>query len=263
MDTKKLYVLIAVSVLVIALTASLGYYYGAKKAKKDLFKVGETPKSDVINSNIFVYNVLNNNSTQYAKTEVNYPQVKGASVEFNKSIADFVNAAVDGHNKNSEENWKARVETAMPGDNISAVPNDNEKFTISGGWKLAQLNDNYVSLLVTYYDFSGGAHGQSIVKSFNYDFKNNKIMTLQDLYPNDPEYLQKVSKSVIDTLTERYVKPGYTSKEQVDDGAGPVASNFEAFTFENSNLISIYFQDYQVGPHAMGMPVVDVYPAMN
>jgi hypothetical protein len=43
----------------------------------------------------------------------------------------------------------------------------------------------------------------------------------------------------------------------ISDGTAPDADNFGTFTF-TPNTITIYFQQYQVGPYSIGMPTVTI-----
>lgn len=197
-------------------------------------------------------------STRYAKINIEYPKILGVNEKINTKISDYVNISLDEFNKNAEENWKARVATSIPSDNISEFPSDNEKFEFIAEWELSQLNNDKVSLLLTIYQFSGGAHGSTIQKSFNYDINNQKELTLKDLFNDDVNYLNKVSAYSIANLKEQFVGNEMANEDSIKEGAGPKIENFEIFTV-NRNKLTFYFPQYSIGPYALGIKTVEMY----
>jgi hypothetical protein len=74
------------------------------------------------------------------------------------------------------------------------LPDDTaEKFPLEISYEIAQANSEFVSALVRYGGYQGGAHGYENTVSFNYDVVNQKIMSLSDLFPEDANYLETLS----------------------------------------------------------------------
>lgn len=211
---------------------------------------------------VLVRNITNTDGTKYTRVNVQYPRFEGVASIVNAEIDKFVSEYLVAFRKNSEENWKARFETKLPGETVSEFPSDNEKFYASITWKFDRMDDKYISITLNAYEFSGGAHGSATVHSINYDVKNNKLMTLADLYPGKPDYLKKISDGAIESLNAQLLAQedgtqNVALRMQIEEGAGPDLKNFEAFT-HNENVLTIYFQQYQVGPYAIGMPKVEL-----
>jgi hypothetical protein len=225
-----------------------------------------TPTALVVDKSL-VEEKKSSTSTKYATINVTYPQFKNASDAFNKEISSFVNTAVSEHNKISEENWKARYENQSTGENISEFPKKEDLLPLTITWTPVQVNGNYISLVVSTDEYSGGAHGSQSVTSFNYNVKQKKEVSLKDLFPNDSNYLKTLSdfsRSALETQFRKALaiktKDDETNFKEVImpmllEGTKPTAENFSIFTFTDGS-INIYFAEYQVGPYVLGAPKV-------
>lgn len=198
--------------------------------------------------------------TQYAVFDVVYPQFKNAPTEFNERIENLVDKGIENHIVDSAENWRARYDTREPGDDIAEFPTDDQKFQFSMSWKPIQLNENFISVLVTFGGYTGGAHGYQNMVSYNYDVTGKKDMTLGHLFPSNANYLKTVSDFSRKDLTAQFRdRLEIDSKSDIDSGimdmltAGtePTTENFSVFTFTGES-ITLYFTQYQVAPYAMG-----------
>ncbi|MDP3882811.1 MAG: RsiV family protein, partial [Candidatus Staskawiczbacteria bacterium] len=84
------------------------------------------------------------------------------------------------------------------------------------------------------------------------DLKNNKDIQLSDLFPGQPDYLQKISDFSIQNLAaQMQAKIGGTDGAWIDQGANPSLENFSIFLINKDNII-FYFPEYQVAPYAAG-----------
>ncbi len=120
-----------------------------------------------------------------------------------------------------------------------------------------------VSVKMDVYQYTGGAHGSATVYTWNYDRKTGKILPITKLLaPND---LSKVATKVRTALIKYYSDAGYDLDTQwLATGTNPkFPRNYGTYTVTLSPLgkpakVTVYFADYQVGPHAIGMPTVEI-----
>lgn len=213
-------------------------------------------------------------SDPYVTFDVKYPYFKNADANFNSNIENLLKAKIEDHKKASKEYWQARYDTQTKGENFPKVPaTDADKLYFSSDFTIVQSNSSYISFVLRYSGFSGGAHGYEINTSFNYDVKNQKLIELKDLFPNDSQYLTSLSNQSREFLMKEFAtvseddKKNSTPealKEYVDNivsminsGTEPSVENFSVFTF-TGDKIKIYFAQYQVGPYAFGMPEVEI-----
>lgn len=200
--------------------------------------------------------------TNYVTISGSYPQFAHVSEEFNSSITSFVKEQITNHKKNVEDNWKARLDTAQPGDTVSQFPKP-EDMTFTVEWTPEVINDEYVSFVMKYGGFEGGAHGYENIKTWNYDVKAQKVMSLADLFPNDSQYLETVSQYTYNDIVSQYkariAKENLSAEDManaipydmIKEGTSPTEDNFQAFTF-TADSIHFYFGQYQVGPYVEG-----------
>jgi hypothetical protein len=221
----------------------------------------------------FVTKTLNPDDT-YVKFDVKYPSFMKADNIFNANIENIIQSQIQDDIKTSMENWQARYNTQTAGENIPKVPKtDADKFSFFSNFTVVQSNSSYISLVLNYGGFNGGAHGYENIVSFNYDVKKQKMIELKDLFPNDPQYLTSLSTASRAYLTKQFATVSEEDKKNSDpaalkeyvdnmvsminSGTEPDIENFSVFTF-TGDKVKIYFAQYQVGPYVIGMPEVEV-----
>lgn len=260
--TKKqsIFNLILFVVILLAILAVLGYWRVQRDAA--VLPVSNLETEDLVLGNSYETKAISE-STDYVTVNVKYPYFPQASKEFNDQVETVLKKAIEEQKQSSEDNWKARYDTRAPGDDIKAKPEtDEDKWPFMADFTVAQSNANYISFVEEYSGFSGGAHGYANKVSFAYDVKNNKIMTLKDLFPNDPNYLKTVSDASRADLKKQYVvmndgEDTSSLVSMIEDGTEPKEENFSVFTF-TPTTITLYFGQYQVGPYVLGMPEVEI-----
>ncbi|MEI7810672.1 MAG: DUF4163 domain-containing protein [bacterium] len=259
-------IIIAFFVL-IAVLVSVSFLYKNSNNKEIIINTNPEVNTLVV-ADSFENKVLPLSDT-YAKFDVKYPSFKNADINFNFKIENLLKAQMQDFKNTSVENWQARFNTQAEGDNISKIPADADKFTFSSDYNVVQSNANYISFVLHYGGFDGGAHGFENVVSYNYDIKKQKEIQLADLFSNNQNYLNDISVKSRTYLKDKYasfnaqdIKDSdlQATKDYFDNmismiesGTEPKIDNFSTFTF-TPNKIKIYFADYQVGPHSIGMP---------
>ncbi|MFH1894462.1 MAG: DUF3298 and DUF4163 domain-containing protein [Patescibacteria group bacterium] len=185
--------------------------------------------------------------------KANFPQFAKTGAAFNKKIADLITEKVDTFKKDARDTWDARNATLLPGEKFSATP--TEPFDFIADWTAKQVNDKYISFIITMYYFSGGAHGNEEVYASNYDVVGKKEITISDFLDSSEENLQKLSdlavQNVISQLQESAGGVDKSMEKWIKEGAGPKWENYKDFNFNDDSLV-IYFQKYQVAAGAFG-----------
>lgn len=266
------------AIVLLAVLAVLSLIFSLFHPQKQTVKNGEgtpiTLNGELVDKTTFETRVLKIDDP-YVKFEIKYPHFLYISKDFNDGIKKFVQREAEAHRVASRENWLARYETQTEGDNIGAVPaNDDEKFYFFADFEIIQSNSEYISLTLNYGGFSGGAHGYENKASLAYDVANKRYMELKDLFTDDnSNYLMPLSvkarnslkSQLIETLkesdsnTDQESLKNYTDNivSMIELGTEPKEENFVTYTF-TPDKIKIYFAQYQVGPYAIGMPEVEI-----
>lgn len=109
-----------------------------------------------------------------------------------------------------------------------------------------------VSLYCDEYIFEGGAHGNTLRKSQNWDLKIAQEIPLQAFSKGNPYYLIDILKQINKQIAE-----------QIESGVGSYFPEYyqlvlETFNLENYYLtpdgIVVFFQQYDIAPYSSGIP---------
>lgn len=171
--------------------------------------------------------------------ELKYPQVKNVGSrslqnKINKDFKNYIEQSYKDYLKNKKDGQQHGYQTAY-----------------QTSFDVKYLTGEKISILTKNYVYSGGAHGNTAVRSFNYDLKSKKRVYLTDV-------LNKKSK--IDK-TRTYIYK-YIQKHQ--DTFFPDVKKKDIVLLKNTAFyftkdgIAIVFQQYDVAPYVAGNPVVAV-----
>ncbi len=117
----------------------------------------------------------------------------------------------------------------------------------------------FVNIVLTGYQYSGGAHGLTVVATSVFDNRTGDLVTLPVLFEGD--YLTVLSKLSLAEL--KRIDPDLATFTFANDGTLPDEENFSAFTLKPDGM-HIIFQDYQVAPYVAGEPeIVIPYSALS
>ena len=119
-------------------------------------------------------------------------------------------------------------------------------------WK---YSDTTASFEFEIYEFTGGAHGTTKVVTKVIDAASGKEYGLADIFRKRSGYADVLSGLCEQQLREKL--GGYADDRWIARGAGPRPENFRHFVLTPCCL-KIYFEQYQVGPYAVGIQEVTV-----
>jgi hypothetical protein len=113
-------------------------------------------------------------------------------------------------------------------------------------FEVAFNESRILSIPVTYYQYTGGAHGMTEIRSYNIDLRTGKLFKLNEILNN-----QQIA--AINEEIERQLQ------EDSENFFPEAAQDFEGvaddqhFYLENGTLV-IYFDLYELRPYALGIP---------
>jgi len=195
--------------------------------------------------------------------QAEYPEFPAAGRSFNQEISALISDKISGFKEQSTDNWKARLDTLPAGKPVPENP--EQPFPFIASWESAQLNTQYLSLVIKIYYFSGGAHGSEEIHTFNYDMLQKKKIRIEDFFDSSEDALKNISKISAEDITSQLKSRGWKDddslKEMINQGTAPTFENFKNFTFDPQGL-TIYFQRYQVAPGAAGSLTVRITKAL-
>ena len=178
---------------------------------------------------------------------VEYPQFPSLSADFNSAIKSSVITRLDEFRQESADAYKARKATAPVDQYIT--PSD---FNFIAKWEPAQINSRYVSFIIRFDSYTGGANENQELQTFNYDVRTGRMMSIADL-ASSTALLQMLSRESRSQLGAHFkdVAGPHAPLDQMTASTTPDAGNFQDFTFTDY-LLNIYFPKYSVAPGAFG-----------
>lgn len=128
-------------------------------------------------------------------------------------------------------------------------PNDKMRYEVISNYKVKESLDNYLTLSVFDYVYTGGAHGIPNQSYIVIDISTNKILTLNELFDGKVDYKENIKSLIQKQLNEREEKEhlffddllyGFDIKED------------ERFYIKPNGDLVIVLNVYEVAPHASG-----------
>ncbi len=188
------------------------------------------------------------------RTEIDYPLFEAEPV-LNKMLIKKVHDTVTTfHNE-----WFAAQEAvSAEGAGIDTA----RGFELSMGVNEVHEDMSMLSFFLSCYEYTGGAHGSTVLIPFNYSKNTKKLITLKQAFEQfgclPDEWLSLLADEVRRQLLEQVQQGVFDSEAKwIKEGTEPVEKNFSTFTIEGDN-IRIVFAQYQVAPYASGMPEVKI-----
>lgn len=184
--------------------------------------------------------------------EIEYPEITTSNYElgkntfnnFNKNIAlSLENRAKHELFEEAKKVYEYNISNGFPVFVYEVI----QKYEIT-------YNEDYIiSLYSDQYEFTGGAHGNTIRSSQNWDLRTAKQIKLSSFFPDNDYYIIDILKNINAQI-----------KEQIQSGNNFYFPEYcelvlETFRLENyyltKNSIAIFFQQYDIAPYSSGIPV--------
>lgn len=185
-------------------------------------------------------------------SKVEYPAFRNYS-ELNKYIAHKVKDGYASLKKQYSADWKDMDSLRhSDGDTTATSP-----FAYNVTCDSLSESDRYVSMLFTFYDWTGGAHGNVALWSVTYDKKKKSAASIADVSGFSLKELSGICRrELVKTQCGGNAKDS-SCVTWVNEGTAPRAENYSAFTFDGKAL-TVYFAPYQVAPWSEGTVPVSI-----
>lgn len=220
---KRFHVSIIVSLLVaVTLTACVSQ----KSAVPGVTAIRSMPESD------------------FYQADLDIPEFADAP-QLNTVISNKVNGWFDDFVNAAELNRQMTVDFGQP-------------FTFENQWKVPLNTSDCASVLLTAYQFTGGANGEDKMATFTWNKLTNSLIPLEQLLPLVLEQPDLASLATIcrEELTVSLVAQNDADLQaMIQAGTEPVPENYDLFTISDKGL-TIYFEKYQVAPGSQGSQAV-------
>lgn len=114
-------------------------------------------------------------------------------------------------------------------------------------YKVPYDKNNIISIILTKYQFTGGAHGMTFLDAFNYNLLDGEKLKLQDLFKKDIDY-----EKIINDFINYEISKNQDKYFKGEDGFKGIAKN-QNFYLEEDGIV-IYFSLYEIAPYYVGIP---------
>lgn len=188
--------------------------------------------------------------TKYAKDKksLKYPYVtKGPA----KNVRKTINADLTAFSKYAYQNYldiEAMEDEYTDPDTCRQYPSMCD-YTYSTSYKVSGNNASYLSLSLSEYEYTGGAHGIGYKYGVNYSLKNGKILPITSILKTSTQF-KKVEKYI-------YKKLKNNDDYSVDKLSDVDVSKKSEYLMMKDG-IKVIFQYYAIAPYSTGQPEIFV-----
>lgn len=110
-----------------------------------------------------------------------------------------------------------------------------------------------VSYIVSVYQYTGGAHGTTMIKAFTYN-KNNHFLGEKAVFGENNW------RPVVSEFAYQYLKTKLkdaTTDQVLKEGTAPVGDNLSVWYMKGDDVVFVFGQ-YQIGPYVLGIQEVPI-----
>jgi len=175
--------------------------------------------------------------------DLRYPRFAGTTADFTAINRSFADAAA-----------KAARETTPTAD---AGLDREEEWQAEQGYSLFRPDPDVVTVALTFWAFTGGAHGYGSTSCTLVDLRTGRTVAPQDVFAAGSPWLREVVAIVGADLKKQFVdNPGFEDALQTTKLTKTV--NTSGHFCWQSDKLQIYFNQYEVGPYSAGPYMVDI-----
>ena len=190
-------------------------------------------------------------NSDFLHTDISYPLFDNEP-ELSRIIKNTVESGWKSFKTIAEKDWNEIA-------SLNSSPAPFEYIVRSA----VTYSGNIISVYIETYRYAGGAHGETFIKTFNYDTKTGKDLSITEATNYSYEELSDISRTQLYKKLISENKFEITGEEvnilteMMDEGTLPMAGNFQNFTLDGNKLY-IYFEQYKVAPYSYGIQVVEL-----
>lgn len=122
------------------------------------------------------------------------------------------------------------------------------KYDFFVNYEVKYNKNGRISIVMTYYFYTGGIHGYGYKEAYNYDLVEGKELSLQDLFIKDVNAYNLVKEEVTKQMLKEEEFIYFDSINTVNNYTEPF--NF----YFNEEGVVIWFGEYEVASYSRGMP---------
>ena len=205
--------------------------------------------------NITVKKELKYNDTVVLKYIIEYPQIVSTKYMYGKLEFNRYNKlkAIELQNEIERDLYEEAVKLYKynMGNGYPLMI-----YEIAQKYNLTYNKDNLVSIYIDKYIFSGGAHGNTIRSSQNWNLRSANLVPLSFFYYDNQNYVAHILNEILIQIC-RQIQNG--ENQYFEDYCSLAVQNFKVDNYYLlPNYIVIFYQQYDIAPYSNGTPVFKI-----
>ncbi len=125
-------------------------------------------------------------------------------------------------------------------------------YEVYRNFEITLSNNNIISLYTDEYIFSGGAHGNTVRTSQNWNMLNGMMIPLESLFPYNPYFMIYILKEINKQISKE-------PEIYFDNTCSLVLDTFNPKSYYlTPKSIIIYFQQYDIAPYSSGIRTFEI-----
>ena len=172
---------------------------------------------------------------EYLNTKVNMPIIIYEDKDIEQKINNTIKKDITSYYKkikNQSEEYYSNFDELVT------------KFELDISYDLKKNSDEVLSIILTYYTYSGGAHGYTENRAYNFSLRDGKQIYLEDIFIDNSNYIEELNKKIRHIIKE--------NKEYEKLYCFKGIKNTKNFYIQDNDLV-IYFDLYEIAPYVAGI----------
>ncbi|AOQ22789.1 hypothetical protein MTAT_27450 [Moorella thermoacetica] len=203
-----------------------------------LYQQQVTPPVNVVAKNI-------KNETEFIDINLRIPVINGLQDE---RLESAINNAIE----KSVNDQVACVKELLTDDMKKMIYQGfSPEFMLESDYKVHYNQNGLLSIVISYQRYTGGAHGSSELQAVNVDLKTGRELMIKDFYQDGEDWEGIVKRAIYNQMLSDPEK--YFPETIKWWRSKPLKPN-QRFYIDGDNYIVVYFDEYEIGPYAIGMP---------
>jgi hypothetical protein len=201
-------------------------------------------KIDTLEINSLKYS--NSTVDSFAIINIDYPNISGS---VDKLVESKVNLFLEDEFKQSIA-WFEEVQSDT---SFFEDYKEDIQYTFETGFQTEFNSKDFISILLSHYQFTGGAHGNYFALGYNIEMKNGKVLTLKDIIKED-------SFDLLAFECEQAIIEKFEANSLIDAGLfeDEITIPDDQDFYIIPGMLVLQFDPYEIGPWAMGEVTAEI-----
>lgn len=163
------------------------------------------------------------------------------------------------HQKKLDQEMKRFAETALDKFKTSfseaSDVDEDHRYELNIDYEITHYAKQTAAIKFNTYELKGGVKGAHQTKLFNFDFKKQHFLSIDDLFLSKKEDLQKLSQMTFEELKKDRTLA--ENEHLLKQGTSPAAEHYQYFAIKD-RFIEFYFPAGQIAPSKQGPQVLAI-----